>query len=151
MQTHAGTHLDQVHFARPHEVKREPIKRAVMPVTIGRAGGGAGVKGALERAALAHTEMHMPRPLTGHAPPTLSTHGGATAHQVPTGYPWAECQQTSSTSNKGSKDTRVGPHFMQDTGVQKVKSINNRAKTDPRSIQLQYPHSLCHSSHSFNK
>ena len=48
MQTYAGAHLDQVHFARPHEVKWEPIKCAVMPVTIGRAGGGAGVEGALE-------------------------------------------------------------------------------------------------------
>lgn len=67
--THPGTNLDQVHFARSHEVKWEPIKRAVMPVAIGGAGGGTGVEGALERAVLAHTETHMPRPLTGHALP----------------------------------------------------------------------------------
>lgn len=89
MQTHAGAHLDQVHFARPHEVKWEPIKRAVMPVTIGRAGGGAGVEGALERAALAHTEIHVPRPLTGHAPPDPEHprwgHCPSSAHWVPLG------------------------------------------------------------------
>ena len=48
VQTYADNHLDQVHFARPHEVKWEPVKRAVMPVTIGCAGGCAGVEATLE-------------------------------------------------------------------------------------------------------
>lgn len=88
VQTHPGTHLDQVHFACSHEVKWEPIKGPVMPVTIGRAGGGAGVEGALEGATLAHTEIHAPRHLTEHAPtPTLNLHERATAHQVPTMCP----------------------------------------------------------------
>lgn len=47
-QTQSGAHLDQVHFARAHEVKWEPIKGAVMPVTVGRAGGGTGVESAPE-------------------------------------------------------------------------------------------------------
>lgn len=87
VQMYADAHLDQVHLARPHEVKREPIKRAVMPVTIGSAGGGAGVEGALERAALAHAETQ--RPLTGHAPPHPEHprwgHCPSSAHCVPLG------------------------------------------------------------------
>jgi hypothetical protein len=65
-QTHSGTHLDQVHFAGPHEVKREPIKCAVMPVTIGSAGGSTGVRGAQEQALLAHAETQAHRPCPYH-------------------------------------------------------------------------------------
>lgn len=54
-----GTHLDQVYFAGPHEVEWEPIKGAVMPVTIGSARRGAGVQDALEQALLADAETHM--------------------------------------------------------------------------------------------
>lgn len=68
-QTHPGAHLDQVHLACAHEVKREPVKRAVMPVAIGRAGGGTGMEGTLERALLAHAETHAPGP-AGRVPPT---------------------------------------------------------------------------------
>lgn len=68
-QAHPGAHLDQVHLACAHEVKREPVKRAVMPVAVGSAGGGTGMEGTLEGALLAHTETHAPGP-AGRALPT---------------------------------------------------------------------------------
>lgn len=60
-----GAHLDQVHLACAHEVKREPVKRAVMPVAVGRAGGGTGMEGTLKGALLAHAETHAPDQLAG--------------------------------------------------------------------------------------
>lgn len=96
-----GAHLDQVHFARTHEVKREPIKRAVMPVAVGGAGGGAGVESALERAALAHAETHAPRSARRtHRPP----HSEYLTETLPTELslcaPGVGVQQISSTSKR---------------------------------------------------
>lgn len=68
---HLGAHLDQVHFAGAHKVKREPIKCAVVPVAVGRAGSGAGVESALERALPAHAATHAPGPACGAPPPLL--------------------------------------------------------------------------------
>lgn len=61
-----------MHFACAHEVKWEPIKGAVMPVAVGRAGRGTGVESTLERASPAHAETQHPGPRAGQSPtPTL--------------------------------------------------------------------------------
>lgn len=108
-----GAHLDQMHFARTHEVEREPIKRAVMPVAVGCAGGGAGVESALERAALAHAETHAPRPACrAHRPP----HSEYLTETLPTELslyaPGVGGQQISSTSNRRLEGEPGGPCFM---------------------------------------
>lgn len=105
-----------MHFAGAHEVKREPIKRAVVPVAVGRAGGGAGVESTLERALPAHAETHAPRPAR-RAPtptPTLNTLDGHIATELPLG-PLGGVggggQQTS-TSNRRLEGGIVDPYFM---------------------------------------
>lgn len=119
-QTPPGAHLDQVHFACPHEVKREPIKGAVMPVAVGCAGGGTGVQGALEGAVLAYAETHTPRPARG-AHPHLDYPPQSQAYQVPTMCPWARGQQHYQPPTEAAEWDCESPFYVGDTGLMEVK------------------------------